>query len=373
MKFIFDLQRFGTPTPADLMIGAGKVYFRRWDGDGNPTVRRHLGNVESFNLTPTIEKIQKNSSMDAARELYAEAVKSQSYKATLTIDEFNPYNLALGLYGDEGIEEQAQRSVADELHTVTLGSPISVPYKNISQVIINPLTATPSSIGRPASFAVVGSPGTGSISASGTYIGANTDVYYITITQPNSVSGTITDAEFTWKKGLGGVDSAPVTVTGAPQSIAEGVSVTFAPGSSGQDFVAGEIYAIDVTAANSRYLEGIDYIIDDTQLRAGVIPIPDTSHIPDGAKVRVSYNVPEAKYPKIMGGVVKKIEGDLLFIGDPSLGRSYVAEFWHVSITPTGDIGLIGEDWGSFTLEMTVLSDRMAHPGEPFFKITNVK
>ncbi len=45
------------------------------------------------------------------------------------------------------------------------------------------------------------------------------------------------------------------------------------------------------------------------------------------------------------GWYSEKYEGDLLFLGDPSHGRPYNLEVWHVSIVPTGDIGLITEEW----------------------------
>ncbi len=372
-SFNFDMQLFASaPSPKDLMIGAGKVFFRLWDSLGNPLVRRHMGNVETLNLTPTIEKVQKMSSMNAAKEVYAEAVKSMTYKLTLTLDEYNPYNLALALYGEAGVETQEAQLVTDELYTVNLGSPISVPYKNITDVVIQPLTGSPAKVGAAKSFAQVGNtPGTAIVTSGGLYSGTDSTSYFITITKANSTAGTITDATFTYRKGSS-MESAPITVTGTAQTLAEGVTVTFASGTIGQDLVTGEIYEIKVTPANNKYVAGVDYILDKTQLRGGIITIPDNSNIPDGQKVRVSYKVSEAKYPKIMGGTAKKIEGDLLFLGDPSHGRPYNLEVWHVSIVPTGDIGLITEEWGTFTLEMTVLSDRENHPEEPFFKLINV-
>lgn len=368
----FDLQLFAAaPSARDLMIGAGKVFFRLWDEAGKPLVRRHMGNVESLNLTPTIEKVQKNSSMDAAKELYAEAIKSMSYKLTLNLNEYNPFNLSLALYGDEGVEIQQAKSVLSEAHEVNHGSPISLPYKNVKNVVVTAPTPLPPMVYPASLFASSGIAGRGTIASSGTYTGATADPYYITITHANSVAGTVTDAEFTWKKGLSGVESAPITVTGALQSIAEGVAVTFAAAASGQDFAQGDVYEIRVRPAVASYREGTDYVLDESQLRGGIITIPDTTMIPDGSKVLVSYDVPEAKYPKVMGGTQKKIEGDLLFVGDPSVGRPYVLEVWHVAITPTGDIGLITDEWGMFTLEMSVISDRMAHPNEPFFRLTN--
>ncbi|WP_110955210.1 phage tail tube protein [Anaerosinus massiliensis] len=370
-SFNFDMQLFGTPTPNDLIVGKGKVYFRRWNYDGTKQALRHMGNCPDFKMTPNIEKIQKMSSMDAAAELYAEAVKSMSYKPTLTLDEFNPFNLALALYGTEGIEIQAEKTIEKEIHDVTLGAVLQVPYKNIKDVSILPAVATPAVVNPATSYVEVGTPGTGKVISGGIYTGSESGAYYIEITKENSVEGTITDAEFTWRKELNGDQSAPVIMTGLVQELDEGVTVKFEPGASGQDFVVGEIYEIKVTAKQGAYISGVDYIIDDTQLRGGVIPIPDTSNILDGSQVFVSYTVPEKKYPKIMGGTAKKIEGDLLFIGDPSTGRPYTLEIWHVSVTPNGDVGLITEEWGSFTLELSVMPDRVNHPKEPFFKMVN--
>jgi hypothetical protein len=359
------------PSSKNLLLGAGKTYFRRWDYAGNPLIRRHLGNVPKLNLTPTVEKIQKFSSMDGEKELYGEAVKSMAYKTTAEINEITPYNLALALYGKEGVEVQVAKTVTNEVYTANLGSPISIPYRNITDVTIAALAAAPAAIGAVTSYAAVGDPGTARLTSGGNYTGTDNGAYYIKITKANATAGTVTDAEFTWQKGIGAAPSAAVKVTGTVQTLGEGVTILFAPGASGQDLIAGEIYEIKVTAAGGSYIAGTDFILDKSQLRAGIVPIPDTSNIPDGSKVRVSYHAPDGKYPKVMGGAVRAIEGDLLFIGDPSMGRAYTVEIWHVSITPSGDIGLIGDDWGSFTLEMTVLADRINHPDEPFFRMVN--
>lgn len=361
------------PSAKNLMLGAGKIYFNRWLDDGTPTVFRHLGNVPKFNLSPKIEKIQKYSSMDAQRELYAEAVKSMEYKATLDINEFTPYNLALALYGEEAIVTQEQKTVENERHVVTVGSPIILPYKKVSGIKLSYASPVSPSISQPKLF-VAGSvkQGTAKVTASGNYSGNDKATYYLTITKANSVPQTVTDAEFTWKKGIGGKESSPVHVTGSQQLIAEGVSVTFAAGSSGQDLVKGDVYQIDVSPAVTTYDAGTDYILDDSQLRYGVIPVPATSNIKTGDTVLVSYTVEEVNYIKIKGGAVRKIEGNMRFLGDPSMGRRYDAEIWHVTITPSGDIGFIGDDWGDFQLEMTVMGDRQNHPDEPFFRISNI-
>lgn len=365
-----DLQLFSAPSAADLMIGAGKVFFRRWE-DGEKTVFRHLGNCPDFKMTPSIEKITKYSSMDCAKETYAEAVKSMGYTANITLDEFNPFNLSLGLYGEEGLEEQASQTVQNETYKVAVGAMLQVPHKNIENVVLAPITGKPASIGPATHFVQDHTPGTAVVTSGGVYTGSTTGAYYIEITKANTAAGNVADAEFTWKKGLAGAASSPVVVDGSAQPLAEGVTVAFAAGSSGQDLVAGEVYEIKVTAASSVYTAGRDYVLDKSMLRGGMILIPETSTIPNGTNVRISYKVPARKYPKIMGGTAQKIEGDMMFIGDPKHGRPYVLEIWHVNLTPNGEIGFITEEWGSFTLDMTVLSDRMSHPEEPFFKLVN--
>ena len=358
------------PSAKNLMLGAGKLFFDRWTESGVKTGRHHLGNAPRFNLTPKIDKLQKFNSMDAERELYAEAVKSMQYTATVEINEFTPFNLALALYGEEGVETQTKKVVTDEIYTVHPGQPLSIPYRNITGVKISPAVPVAASIGAASSYAAVGTPGTATVTSGGTYTGTTSGAYYVTITKANTVKGTVTDAEFTWQKGLTGASSAATVVTGTAQTLAEGVTITFAAaGSSSQDLVAGEIYEIKVTAAGTSYTDGTDFVTDKSLLRAGIVTIPDSTTMTDGEQVKVSYDVPEGKFAKIMGGSVRKVEGDLLFIGDPSMGQAYIAEIWHVSITPTGDIGMIGDDWGSFSLEMSVLADRQNHPQEPFFRM----
>lgn len=100
----------GTPDPANLSLGAGEVLFDRFDSSGNSTGYRHLGNVESLNGTPTIEKITKKSSMDGARGTYKEAVIGSELDIVIVLDEYDPENLALALMGDTAAYAQSADS-----------------------------------------------------------------------------------------------------------------------------------------------------------------------------------------------------------------------------------------------------------------------
>ncbi len=41
------------PNGAEIFIGAGKVYFDRFDSNGNSTGKRFLGNCPKFEITPS--------------------------------------------------------------------------------------------------------------------------------------------------------------------------------------------------------------------------------------------------------------------------------------------------------------------------------
>jgi len=88
-----------TPDANNLYIGAGDVYFDRFDVNGAATGLRHLGNSEMLDLTPAVVTKEKLSSMDGTRGLYREIAVSASCELTVKIDEYAPENLALALLG----------------------------------------------------------------------------------------------------------------------------------------------------------------------------------------------------------------------------------------------------------------------------------
>jgi hypothetical protein len=77
-----------------------------------------------------------------------------------------------------------------------------------------------------------------------------------------------------------------------------------------------------------------------------------------------------AGFPTINMGTESTIEGELLFIGDPSSGPAMMIEYWNVSVTPAGVFALISEEYSSGQLAMKVLSDPINHPDNPLGKLT---
>lgn len=359
----------GTPSAKNLLLGAGQVFFDRWDANGNSTGLRHLGNVPKFNLKTEVDKVQKKSSMNAARTLYAEAIREIKSSADLTLEEFDPANLALALLGDEGVITQTAGSITDESHKAYKGRMIKVDAFNTSNLVVKPVNPTSSVIAAAGAAGAITSDGT--VTSSGTYTGTAAEDYYVVITAAPTSAGTITGCKFQWKKGLSGVLSADVTATGNAQAIELGIQVKLAV-TTGQTFVVGDMWKISVSPAITQYTAGVDYKTDAVLSRGGLVSIPETSRIPDGASVLLDYSKPAGTFPKVAAATVGAVEGYMLFLGDPTKGPAYNADFWHVSISPNGDLAMIGEEFAGFDISVTVWDDRANHPDEPLHRLVKL-
>lgn len=372
----FNLQLFANKSGSnaeDLMLGAGTLYFERFDKQGKSTgILQHCGNADAANLTTDVTSVQKNSAMNAQRELMAEATTQVAQRLTVTLTEYDPANLALALYGNVGVENQAAKDVTDEPYTVSPDTVLRVPYYNISDVVIKPNNAAPASISAATIQTSSGSDGV--VTTGGTYTGTESTDYYIRITAANTADGDIAGCKFQWAKGsIAGTYSADIVADGTNQVLESGITVKLAVTGT-QKFMAGEIYKLTATAGGGAYVAGKDYFVYEVEARAGIIIIPPSSTIPENTGVKVSYKVAEGKYPKIITATASRIEGRLLYIGDPNKGPCYNGEFWHCSVKPNGDLsGLIGTEFGSYQIQVTVMSDRQNHPDEPFGKLVKVR
>jgi hypothetical protein len=126
-----------TTTAKDLMIGAGMLYFDRFDKEGNPTGERPLGNATDFILTTATEKKEKYSTMSAAKGLLRSVVTKITITAKTKLDYFSPANLALALMGEEGLYTQAAKAgLVEDFAKVTQGMYYNLGYKNVKSVVV---------------------------------------------------------------------------------------------------------------------------------------------------------------------------------------------------------------------------------------------
>ena len=371
---------------ADLMVGAGELYFKRKD-DNNGL--HHLGNVEEFNITTDVTTVEKNSSMNRKRELMASVVTAVAPSGSMTMTEYNPYNMALGLFGAENVHKQEAKSMVDERYIVP-SVPGIIELKdadgnrlyNADNIIVSLATAIPSKIGNDptmpnvasgSSVSVVGLPASSMVK--------DTDLY-VAITKASNAVGDVGGLKITWREGIGGSDNV-ITVSGSGATTTEalgstGISITITL--DGADDMSGTVVAspisgmkIECIASKSDLKRDVDYVVEEQSSRAGFIKIPEGSVLNRNDEIRISADIPDADYVTVSGGNAGEIEGELVFIGDPNQGDIYNLEAWKVKIQPEGDLtGLIGSDFGSFQLNIKFLADYKNHRQYPYYKLTKV-
>jgi hypothetical protein len=102
------------PDPQNLYVGKGQVLFNRFDANGVPTVFKHLGNIDSMDITTNDTKIQKYSAMSASAPLLKEVMTRRIVTLTLKGSEFHPDNMALVTMGQVNTLTQAATAVTGE-------------------------------------------------------------------------------------------------------------------------------------------------------------------------------------------------------------------------------------------------------------------
>lgn len=103
--------------PADLYIGAGKLFFDRFDAaTGAATGLRLLGNCSALTVTPAEDEVRElYSSMEAARPLAARDIIRRKVTFKATLNEFSPENVALVLMGNQVEYTQTATPIVGEI------------------------------------------------------------------------------------------------------------------------------------------------------------------------------------------------------------------------------------------------------------------
>jgi hypothetical protein len=129
------------------------------------------------------------------------------------------------------------------------------------------------------------------------------------------------------------------------------------------------ISAVTATTGTNPLVAGIDFEILDAQM--GLIHVlPGTTEL-DGTKpLSVSYTAAQTTTTQIQGGTESKIEGKLIFIGDPANGPIFDSEIWRVRIQPSSAIALITDDYGTIPLKCEAMDDSANHPTQPLYRLT---
>lgn len=381
---------------SDLLVGSGTLYFKRTHSHDQHGFH-NLGNSTGFSITTDIEKVDKNSSMSRHRELIASVVTSVKPSAKITLEEYNPYNMALGLFGEEGYHKQEAKTLTDEEYTV-----VSVPgiisltdadgnkYMNVTDIVVKPSSTVPATFtGKSvtadmtldtttiANDTLKDYKGGKIVLSAGTFAGASDVRVFITVKTAPTAEGDLDGLVLEVREGLSGAPQTFNGTTGTTQkfTLASGAKMEASVTTFDTFTVNVAMNEALITAPINAYKKDRDYVVDEIESRAGFIKITENGLIKVGDVVKISATAPEKEYIHVAGGTAGFIEGELLYIADASNGPNYNIEGWKCRITPDGEMSgfITDKDFGNFSLNVEFLSDRENHPDYPFYRATDRK
>lgn len=115
-----------------------------------------------------------------------------------------------------------------------------------------------------------------------------------------------------------------------------------------------------------------DYVIDATRGWIKILSTNDKGVVDDDTLL-VTGSYATCTIPTLTAAAQEEgITGHLVFVGDPAEGQAFEFHAWRCNLKPSGDIGLISEEWATFQLEGEVLKDETNHPDEPYFVIYEI-
>ena len=103
--------------------------------------------------------------------------------------------------------------------------------------------------------------------------------------------------------------------------------------------------------------------------QVGRIRILDTYAGTEGDMVKVSYTAAAVTYTKLKALAQTSIEGFMRFVSDNPVGNQQELQIWRVSLTPSGDTAMIGDDWSTLAFTGEILKDETGHATSPYFNI----
>jgi hypothetical protein len=83
----------------------------------------------------------------------------------------------------------------------------------------------------------------------------------------------------------------------------------------------------------------------------------------------VTYGYAALTYTNIAAFANTQIIGKLRFVSDNPAGNQQELEAWSVSLVPSGDTAMIGDDWSTLGFTGEILKDETNHPLTPYMNI----
>lgn len=121
------------------------------------------------------------------------------------------------------------------------------------------------------------------------------------------------------------------------------------------------------TSNSVTLVAGTDYVIADPV--QGIVYIPPGSAVASH-DVTVTYHTLVGTQDHVAGATIPFVQGHILFVPDPVDGQKIGCDIWRCNLNPNGQIGLIADDYGNWSLDGNILDDTANHPSAPFYDYT---
>ena len=189
--------------------------------------------------------------------------------------------------------------------------------------------------------------------------------------------GTVTGGTFApGSSVVGSTSSATATVAYVTDGVLECVNVrgTFMPGEEiaasaikatlqGIARVADVVLTDKASAPTVRYRQGVDY---DLNARTGLLRVRESC---SADTVFLTADCESSDEQLVDALTASDVTGELLFVGQPDQGPGLVVQCWKVTLSLSGEVGLISEELASIPMTGEVLADDLNHPESPFFRV----
>lgn len=333
-----------SPNTDNYTLGKGVVFFDQLIS-GAYQGERDLGNAPAFTFNIALETLEHYSSRGGLKAKDKEIISQITPGLAFTLDEVNKENMALLTLGDTTTETQALGSVEGEVVAAPaiLGNRVDLTYRGVISWNLPYDTGTV--------IFVVGETVSGAGGATGVVTAVTGDATSGTLQIVRTNTTSFVDDEVLTGDGTG--SAAVSSLTGGTQS-------TSTPGILVQDstdsttYVAGTDYEVDISLSDDKI--GRIRIIEDGTITAG-------------EELHVTYQYDALSWTQIAAFANTQIIGKLRFVSDNPAGNQQELEVWSVSLVPSGDTALIGDDWSTLGFTGEILKDETNHPLSPYMNI----
>lgn len=333
------------PNTDNYTLGKGVVFFDQLIS-GAYQGERDLGNAPVFTFNIALEKLEHYSSRGGLKAKDKEIISQITPGLAFTLDEVNKENLSLLTLGDVSTVTQTAGSVAAEVVTAHLGKRTDLGYRGVICWTLPYDDSAADNV-----IFVVGETVTGAGGATGVVLAitGTATAGILTIARTNTTD--YVDDEVLTGGGSGSADVDSTTggtlATGTPLILVQDDADTVT-------YTAGTDYEIDITLSD-----------DDI----GRINVLEGGSITDEEVLHITYQYAGLTYTNISAFANTQVVGKLRFVSDNPAGNQQELMVWSVSLTPSGDTAMIGDDWSTLGFVGEILKDETNHPLSPYMDI----